>query len=108
VNTGTYTQSEWTVDGDALAMGSQLIVTASTFKPDGAPLAEGLANIRMASAAPALRQVAEQAREFLFGFFDDETQQPVITELLTALDNAIVQAGGEALPVRNEDLGASS
>lgn len=53
------------------------------------------ANICMASAQPALRQVAEQAREFL-GFFDDETQQPVITELLTALDNAIVRAGGAA------------
>lgn len=44
----------WSIDCGDLAMGNQIIASPGDFKPDGAPHSEGVANIRLAAAAPDL------------------------------------------------------
>jgi hypothetical protein len=76
----------WGTDGNghALTMGHQVILNAETFKPDGAPLSEGLANIAIAREAPALLESLEE----MLGAMDDGSDEPTLVKARAVVERA--------------------
>lgn len=52
--THTHTPGPWTIDGDSLVMGGQVVAHAADLSTDSSSYEEGIANLRLVAAAPEL------------------------------------------------------